>query len=221
VTKYAPTLDKRFGHQMSQILQRVGKLESRTASIDSGMPLALLPAVIDSGYTGSGNPKAYINGSAALTGPYQVLGSYQPMAGDTVLVAPTPLTAPSVTSYVVLGLLSTPQWTDLSLLESGWSGTLRVQWLEQGIVLVNAAITIAEGATVSDGTTIANLPGAAWYPASFQSINATASNTDEGTGAAIQLPHLVVETSGAIECYGLSSTSAANHVGVNSFYPLT
>jgi hypothetical protein len=106
VTRYTVPLDKRFGQQLTDVLRRVAKLERRTAGIDSGMPLAALPAVIDSGYT-TGDPKAYINGSAALTGPYQRLSSYTPAAGDSVLVLPLPVTAgqgPGV--YVILGKLS-------------------------------------------------------------------------------------------------------------------
>ena len=87
---YPKTLQDRFSRQLPEVFRRVSKLESRTASIDSGMPLAARPAVIDSGYT-SGNPNAYINGSVTLTGPYQYLASSTPLVGDPLLVLPLPL----------------------------------------------------------------------------------------------------------------------------------
>jgi hypothetical protein len=221
VTKYPQTLDKRFADQMRLLLGRVTRLESRTASIDSGMPLAALPAVIDSGYTGSGNAKCYINGSANLTGPYEILGSYQPNPGDSVLALPTPLTAPSVTSYVILGLLdTTPPWSGLSLLLSGWSGTLRAQMFRPGVVWLNGTMTLTSSATTTNGDTVADLPSSAWYPATMQPLNVTVSNTGEGTGTGVQLPHFSVTTAGQIQCYGLDAATAGCVVGVNSLFAL-
>ncbi|MCX4750891.1 hypothetical protein OG455_41155 [Kitasatospora sp. NBC_01287] len=75
-------------------------METRTASIDSGWPLAALPATIDPGYS-SGDPKAYLNGATTLTGPYQRLAPYTPAAGDSVLVVPVGASR----TYVVLGKL--------------------------------------------------------------------------------------------------------------------
>lgn len=102
---YPEELTRRFAGEIQRMQSAIRKLQQRTAGIDSGAPLAVLPAVIDPGYV-SGDPKARINGSATLTGPYQHLAAYAPAAGDTVLVIPTPLTAPSVTSYVILGKLT-------------------------------------------------------------------------------------------------------------------
>lgn len=101
---YARELTQRFAHQVNDLFARVRKLETRTSAIDSGMPLAVLPAVIDPAYS-SGDPKAFINGSAALTGPYNYLASYTPAAGDAVLAVPIPLTAQQagLTSYVIIG----------------------------------------------------------------------------------------------------------------------
>jgi len=84
---------------MTSMRQRITKLESRTAAIDSGFPLAALPAVIDATYSGSGDPMAYINGAAALTGPYQYLAAYTPVAGDSVLVLPVG----ALQTYIILG----------------------------------------------------------------------------------------------------------------------
>jgi hypothetical protein len=101
VTLYPAPIDRRFAQVLAQIQQRLTRLESRTAAIDSGWPLAALPAVIDSGYT-SGDPKAYINGSATLTGPYQRLASYTPAAGDAVLAVPVGV----LQTYIILGKLT-------------------------------------------------------------------------------------------------------------------
>lgn len=100
MTMYPPALGQRFAAMMRELQQRVTKLESRTASIDSGWPLAPLPAVIDPAYT-SGDPMAYLNGSTTLTGPYQHLAAYTPAAGDTVLAQPVGATQ----TYVILGKL--------------------------------------------------------------------------------------------------------------------
>jgi len=104
VTVYAKPIDERYQAEVKALLARVKRLEQRTACIDSGMPVAALPAVIDPAYA-SGDPKALVNGSATLTGPYNHLASYTPAANDQVLVLPIPLTAQGgpVTSYVVLG----------------------------------------------------------------------------------------------------------------------
>lgn len=101
MTLYPPALEQRFAATLKAIQQRLTKLESRTAAIDSGWPLAALPAVIDAAYT-TGDPKAYINGSTTLTGPYQHLAAYTPAANDNVLVLPVGVTQ----TYVVLGKLT-------------------------------------------------------------------------------------------------------------------
>jgi hypothetical protein len=99
---YPSALEQRFAATLSAIQMRLTKLESRTSAIDSGFPLAILPAVIDPGYT-SGDPKAYINGSSNLTGPYQHLAAYTPAANDQVAIAPIGGTSQA---YVVLGKLT-------------------------------------------------------------------------------------------------------------------
>lgn len=98
MTLYPPNLLNRFAANLADLARRVTKLESRTAAIDSGFPLAVLPATIDSGYS-SGAPKAYINGSTTLTGPYEYLASYTPAANDLVAVVPIG----AMQTYLVLG----------------------------------------------------------------------------------------------------------------------
>ncbi len=82
--------------------RRLRKLETRTAGIDSGMPLGLLPGVIASTYT-SGDPMVVVNGAAAATGPYQYLTSYTPTANDNVILAPV---GGTLKAYIVIGKLS-------------------------------------------------------------------------------------------------------------------
>lgn len=99
---YPASLERRFSATLADLLRRVTKLESRTAAIDSGFPLALLQAIIDPSYT-SGDPMAYINGSNTLSGPLYHLTSYTPAAGDLVIVAPV---GGSMQAYVVLGKIT-------------------------------------------------------------------------------------------------------------------
>jgi hypothetical protein len=95
---YPKALNDRFAATLKQLLARVTKLESRTAAIDSGFPLACLPAVISSSYT-SGNPMVYINGSTTLTGPYAYLTTYTPTASAAVYVLPVG----AQQTYIILG----------------------------------------------------------------------------------------------------------------------
>ena len=46
MTQYPLPLDKRFAADMRDHKRRIQLLESRTASIDSGQPFAVLPAVV-------------------------------------------------------------------------------------------------------------------------------------------------------------------------------
>lgn len=98
---YPPKLTARFPDALASILRRLTTVETRTACIDSGFPLAVLPAVIDSGYA-SGDPKVYINGSTTLSAKLQYLTSYTPAAGDAVLVVPVGVNQ----AYVIIGKLS-------------------------------------------------------------------------------------------------------------------
>lgn len=97
---YPRGIQDRFAATITAMLRRITVLESRTACIDSGWPLAALPAVIDPAYT-SGDPNVLINGAVTLSGPYQCLASYTPAANDAVLVLPVGVTQ----TYIVLGKL--------------------------------------------------------------------------------------------------------------------
>lgn len=109
MTQYPPKLTDRFAATLQSLQQRVTKLESRTSGIDSGFPLMLLPGVIDSGYT-SGNPMAYVNGAATLSGPYACLASYSPVAGDSVILAPVG----AMSTYIVVGRTSAAPWQQIT-----------------------------------------------------------------------------------------------------------
>lgn len=98
---YPAPLERRFSQTLEAMRRRITKLETRTAAIDSGFPLAALPATIDSAYT-TGDPKVYVNGSTTLTGPYQHLAAYTPAANDSVVVLPV---GGSSQTYVILGKL--------------------------------------------------------------------------------------------------------------------
>lgn len=102
---YPPDLQRRFSEFQGAVRRRLAKLETRTSWFDTGSPLSALPGVIDPGYSGSGDPAAYVNGSPDLTGPYQTLASYAPAASDPVLLLPV-VTASAGATYVVLGRLS-------------------------------------------------------------------------------------------------------------------
>lgn len=137
---------ERYKATMKALQADVAKLKTRTAGIDSGFPLMVLPAVIDSGYTvGSGNPQAYVNGAAALSGPYAFLAPYTPAAGDQVLLLPVP----ALKTYVIAGSVTPDPWHDVTP-PSGLSGTLRYRLREGNTVEVDCQLTVAS--TVASGT---------------------------------------------------------------------
>jgi hypothetical protein len=99
--QYPRKLSERHGQEMARLRRQMRRQQAHTASIDSGWPLAALPAVIAS-VTGSGpavTVTAYLNGAAVATGPYQVLASYTPAVNDNVLVIPVGVQQ----TYVILG----------------------------------------------------------------------------------------------------------------------
>jgi hypothetical protein len=118
MTLYPSSLEQRFSAKMRALQASVAKLQTRTAGIDSGFPLAVLPGVIDSGYSGSGNPMAYVNGAAALSGPYAFLASYAPAPGDSVFMAPVG----AQQTYVILGAVTASPWQPITI-DAGWAGT--------------------------------------------------------------------------------------------------
>ena len=98
MTQYARPIPQRFQATLVAIQARLTRVETRTAGIDSGFPLMVLPGVIDSAYV-SGNPQVYVNGAATLSGPYSYLASYTPAAGDQVILVPVG----ALQSYIIIG----------------------------------------------------------------------------------------------------------------------
>jgi hypothetical protein len=98
VTQYPAPFLARFSAKLSLLQRDVAKLKTRTAGIDSGFPLMMLPGVIDPSFT-TGSPMVFVNGSTTLSGPFQNLASYTPVAGDAVLLAPVG----AMQAYVILG----------------------------------------------------------------------------------------------------------------------
>jgi hypothetical protein len=92
---------ERYAATLQGLQAAVKQLQTRTAVLDSGFPLACLPGQIDPAYT-TGDPHAFVNGSATLTGPYQHLAAYTPVASDSVLLIPVP----ALQTYVVAGRLT-------------------------------------------------------------------------------------------------------------------
>ena len=99
MTQYPSPFLARFSATLSALQKRVKKLETRTAGIDSGFPLMMLPGQIDPSFSGTGSPKVFVNGQTTLSGPFQNLASYTPVAGDAVLLAPVG----AMQSYVIIG----------------------------------------------------------------------------------------------------------------------
>lgn len=99
MTRYAPKLTDRFPAAMQQLQQDVAKLKTRTAGIDSGFPLMMLPGQIDPNWNGTGEPEVFVNGAATASGPFPLLAWYKPKAGDSVLLLPVG----AQQSYVVAG----------------------------------------------------------------------------------------------------------------------
>lgn len=102
MTLYPVNLEQRFAATLKAIQTRLTKLESRTAAIDSGYPLAVLPGTIDPSYSGSGEPGVYINNSPTLTTTIWRLSSYTPVASDLVAVVPIG----AMQAYLILGKLT-------------------------------------------------------------------------------------------------------------------
>lgn len=211
MTDYVRRLEQRFAQFQAAMRADISMLKSRTASIDSGQPFAVLPAVIDAGYA-SGSPMALVNGSATLTGPYQVLGAYVPAAGDSVLVIPVQ------GSYVVLGCTGAPAaWAALSLqhswANSGSGPAAKVRIWPGGPDRVEI-IGDVTGGTMTDGTVVAALP-AGYAPATAQTLGVVMP----GTGAAANM-RLFVTTAGNIECEGMSALTSPR-VTFHDFVDLT
>lgn len=101
---YPAPLLQRFSATLKELQTRVGRLETRTAGIDSGFPLMVLLGVVNPAYT-SGDPTVQVNGQVdsngnpVYSGPFQHLASYTPVAGDSVLLVPVG----ALQAYVIIG----------------------------------------------------------------------------------------------------------------------
>jgi hypothetical protein len=224
VPLYPTNIQGRHAATISQLLKRVTKLESRTGAIDSGFPLATLPAKIDPAYTGSGNPKAYINGSSTLTGPYAYLGSYKPAANDTVLVQPVG----AQQAYVITGTTTPPAssgastaWQTVSM-QDGFSGDIQYRFLDSaGIsVQVTGAVTLPGGSSVYNDVVWGSV-GAGYVPVTTRnwpcvplSGNVTTNPTYTG------YPHAYCDDGGGLWLWGIPGTENGQSVDVSGIYAL-
>jgi hypothetical protein len=211
VATFPKQLTQRFPAEFQDMGARLAQLETRTAGIDSGAPLAVLPATIDPAYT-SGNPSCFINGAATLTGPYQYLASYSPVAGDAVLVMPTPVTQSAVTSYVVLCSLGSG-WNYVGTagnpaFAANWanagSGNASLAFMLTGVsVQVTGAVIPSAGA----GATLFTLP-AGYLPASHQTI----FGLNRTTGASVGW---LIRSTGAVQFFGATGIIAGDTFDIN------
>lgn len=216
MTQYPQKLGiERFQATMNGLLKRVAKLETRTAGIDSGFPLMVLPGKVDAAYGGSGNPSVYVNGAAALSGPYAYAASYFPVAGDTVLLAPVG----AQKTYVIICSTVAPAWQNMSLL-NGWtvqSGAYaRYMSLQDGSVWVQARLAAG---TLTNGTAIWGAP-AGYIPSNAHAQTApVVCEGGSGTATAVPTPYVGINSSGNLVVEGLPSGLA--NCSVNFRYALT
>lgn len=218
MTQYPQKLGiERFQATMNGLLKRVAKLETRTAGIDSGYPLAVLPGVLDSGYTpGSGSPQAYVNGAASLSGPYPCLGSYAPVAGDSVLLAPVG----AHRSYYILGSVTTPTAAALTSENSftinpgGFPGAQALMG-QDGWVRVLGCISLPGSYA---GVTFATLPSKYW-PASAQQWPITFQTGLSLTADLLTPPACGVDTSGNLALHNMPTGMSGNVVYIGGAYP--
>ena len=205
MTAYPAALAQRFASELADVMRRVRTLESRTVAIDSGMPLAVLPAVIDGSYT-SGSPKAYINGASALSGPYNWLAPYVPVAGDSVLVAPIPLAAQAgQTAYVILGRFGPSPWQAISL-PGGWANT------GGGAVAAQYRLNVADEVEVvgditnsggASGTVVLTTLPAAYRPVSTHRRPLVIMAATSAYPASTSDPRIYLDSTGSLQLVNL------------------
>jgi hypothetical protein len=220
VPLYPKPLQSRHAAATASLARQVTKLQTRTSVLDSSFPVATLPAVVDHGYPGSGNPMVYANGAATLTGPYACLGSYQPNAGDSVLLQPVP----ALQTYVITGspavAAARTAWHTVTL-TSGWSGTVTYRFLDYlGInVQLDGQVGLPAAGGYNDvewGTVIAGYsPGAARnWPATPMSAT-TYGNASYPGG-----PHAFALPGGALYLWGIPGSLNSTNVDVSGIYAI-
>jgi hypothetical protein len=215
------SLQHRFPQAMSSLHQRVTKLETRTSVIDSGFPVATLPAVIDHAYAGTGNPMVYANGAATLTGPYAPLGSYVPKAGDRVVLTPVP----SQQTYVITGTTTaqaavSTAWQQVAM-TGGFTGTIQYRFPDQaGLnVQLSGQVTLPSSGAYNDikWGTIA----AAYYPSADRNWPAILmSGTSYGNTTYPGAPHCFVVPGLGLYLWGIPNSLNGDNVDVSGIYAL-
>jgi hypothetical protein len=214
----------RHAQTMTTILRRLTKLETRTGSIDSGYPLATLPAQIDPSYSGSGNPHAYINGSSTLTGPYAFLGTYKPVAGQAVYVQPVG----AQQAYVITGSTTPPAATGVSTAwqsvayVNGFSGNVEYRFLDSAglSVQVTGQLTLPGGSVTYNFVEWASLP-TAYQPSATRNwpvvpLSGSVTSNPSFPG----WPHAIAEPGGVLYVYAIPGTENGQGVDVSGIFAL-
>jgi hypothetical protein len=202
MTQYPKRLGpERIADTHQALQRRVRLLETRTASIDSGFPLAVLPAVIDPAYPGSGDANAYVNGSTTLTGPYACAAGYVPAPSDIVWVVPVG----AQQTYIILGPAGPPDWQPMTLL-NGWTtqpavGYAQYARMGDGTAWVQGKLTAG---TLTNGTPIWTavagcIPGLVHQQTSALTV-------ESGTGTAgVTTPYVAISSAASLTVQNLPS----------------
>lgn len=218
---YPRPLQSRHAQATVQLQQAVTKLQTRTAVVDSGFPVAALPAVIDHNYA-SGNPMVYVNGAAVLTGPYQSLGSYTPRASDSVLLVPVP----ALNTYVIAGstgaAVAAPAtaWQTLTL-ASGWSGTVQYRFLDGLALNVQITGAVTTPASGEYNSIVFGTVTGAYSPSADRNWPvAPLAGSTYGNATYPGAPHALVEPGGALYLWGIPESLNSDGVDVSGIYPI-
>jgi hypothetical protein len=218
VPLYPKPLQQRHAAATARLQQQVTKLQTRTAAIDSGFPVAVLPAVVDHGYAG-GNPQVYVNGSSTLTGPYECLSSYFPRPGDAVLLVPVP----ALQTYVIAGTTTataSTAWQTMTL-TSGWSGTIQYRFLDSAGLSVQVAGILTLPASGGYNDIQFGTVGGSYFPTADRNwpvvpLAGTAYSNTGFPGA----PHAFVVPSLGLYLWGIPSSLNGDTVAIDGIYAI-
>jgi hypothetical protein len=222
VPLYPKPLQQRHPQATVALQQAVKTLQTRTSVIDSGFPVAVLPAVISPSYSGTGNPQVYANGATTLTGPYACLSSYAPKPGDSVLLVPVP----ALQTYVIAGNTTeapaSTVWQTVTL-QSGWSGgTIQYRFLDAaGLnVQITGVLTLPSG-TAGYNSVLWGTVAAAYQPAADRNwpavpLSGTTYSNATYTGA----PHCFIVPTLGLYLWGIPAGLNGEQVDVSGIYPL-